>query len=164
MYKKGKTKIDIVISIHTLCSNFSWSYLRCFYTLIGHLWSIPFIGCDLERHIPVYIRSHSWLCISEQKPKGQKVKRTACRAQRQDCVQAQIWGRLLKGLGKRGDQQLNGHSGWAPEILCGDGKNLQKDNHHCNTTDLGFRVERPDRNLSSARDTGKPVWSLHKGT
>ena len=36
-----------------------------------------------------WIRSHSWKCISEQKP-SQEVKGTACRAQRQDCVEAQI--------------------------------------------------------------------------
>ena len=40
---------------------------------------------------------------------------------------------LTKGLGKRGDQEPDGHSGWAPEIMCGDGRKFQKDNHHCNT-------------------------------
>ena len=38
-----------------------------------------------------------------------------------------------KSLGKRCDQETDGHSGGAPEILCGDGENFQKDNHHCNT-------------------------------
>lgn len=37
-----------------------------------------------------------------------------------------------KGLGKRGDQELSDDSGLAPEIMCGDGRNLQKDNHHYN--------------------------------
>ena len=32
-----------------------------------------------------------------------------------------------KGLGKRGDQEPDG------QIMFGDGRNLQKDNHHCNT-------------------------------
>ena len=41
-------------------SFFHWSSLRCFYNLIG--------AHDLERHTPVYIRSHSWQCMSEQKP------------------------------------------------------------------------------------------------
>ena len=27
----------------------------------------------------------------------------------------------------------DGHSDWAQEILCGDGRNFQMDNHHCNT-------------------------------
>ena len=35
-----------------------------------------------------------------------------------------------KGLGKRVDQEPDGHSGWAPEILYGDGKNFKKDNNH----------------------------------
>ena len=44
-------------------SHFFWSYLR--YALIG--WTlIKLIGHDLKRHTPVYIRSHSWQCISEQ--------------------------------------------------------------------------------------------------
>jgi hypothetical protein len=39
-----------------------------FYNLIGvHLWSIQLIGHDLQRCTPVYIRSHSWQCRSEQK-------------------------------------------------------------------------------------------------
>ena len=35
--------------------------------LESNLWSIQLIGCALERHTPVYIMSHSWRCISEQK-------------------------------------------------------------------------------------------------
>lgn len=31
------------------------------------------------------------------------------------------------------DQEPDGHSGWAPEFLCGDGTNFQKDN--CHSTD-----------------------------
>ena len=43
------------------------------------------------------------------------------------------WAKLsnrVKGRGKRGDQEPDGHSGGAPEILCGDGRKFQKDNHH----------------------------------
>ena len=39
------------------------------------------------------IMSHSWQCISEQKP-SHELEGAACRAQRQDCVETQIWGRL----------------------------------------------------------------------
>ena len=46
-------------------------------------------------HTPVYIRFHSWQCMLEQKP-SHEAEGTACRAQRQDCVEAQIWGRLQK--------------------------------------------------------------------
>ena len=46
-----------------------------------------------KAHTPV--RSHSWQRISEQKP-SREVEGTACRAQAQDCVEAQIWGRLQK--------------------------------------------------------------------
>lgn len=38
----------------------------------------------------------------------------------------------LTGLGKRSDQEPDGHSGQGPEILSDDGRNFQKDNHHCN--------------------------------
>ena len=49
------------------------------------------IGYDLERYTPVYIRSHSCHCMSEQKP-SHEVKGILRRAPRQDCVKAQIWG------------------------------------------------------------------------
>ena len=50
-------------------SGFYWSSLRCFYNLIGkHLWWIQLIGHALERHTPVYLSSHSWQCMSDQKP------------------------------------------------------------------------------------------------
>ena len=50
----------------------------------------------MESHIPpVYIRTHSWQCISEQKPSYQ-VEWATCRGQRENCVKAQIWGRLKK--------------------------------------------------------------------
>ncbi len=51
----------------------------------------------MERHTPLYKRPHSWQCISEWKP-SHEVKGTACRAQRQDCIKAQIWGRLHKNV------------------------------------------------------------------
>ena len=75
-----------------------WSSLRCFYNLIGvHLWEIQLIGHDLERHTPVYIRSHRWQCMSEQKP-SHEVERSVHRAPRQDCVEAQIWGNVPKKM------------------------------------------------------------------
>ena len=77
-------------------SCFHWPSLRCFYNLIGvQLWSIQLIGHDLERHIPVYIMSHIWHCISEQK-QSHEVEGIVRRAPRQDCVEAQIWGRVPK--------------------------------------------------------------------
>ena len=50
------------------------------------------IGHDLESHTPVYIRSHSSQCMSEQKPSNE----VEGRAPRQGCVEAQIWGRVPK--------------------------------------------------------------------
>jgi hypothetical protein len=41
---------------------------------------------DLERHTPVYIRSHSWQYMSEQKP-SHEVDGIVCRAPRQDLVE-----------------------------------------------------------------------------
>lgn len=54
------------------------------------------------------------------------------------------WNHLARGgcqteqsgkeiLCERADQGPNGHSGWAPKIQCGDGRNFQKDDHHCST-------------------------------
>lgn len=61
-------------------SNFCWSSLRCFCTLIAvHLWWMPLIGPDLERLTPVYIRSQSWQC-------------RPFRPQWQNFVETQIWG------------------------------------------------------------------------
>ena len=49
-------------------SCFHWSSLSGFYGLIGVHNQIQLIGHDLERHTPVYIRSHSSQCMSEHKP------------------------------------------------------------------------------------------------
>jgi len=54
---------------------------------------IQLSGYDLERHTPLNKRSDSWKCILEQKP-STEVKRAACKAQRQDCINTQVWGRL----------------------------------------------------------------------
>ena len=51
------------------------------------------IGHDLERPTPVYIRSHIWQCMSAQTP-SHEVEGIVRRALRQDCVKAQIWGRV----------------------------------------------------------------------
>jgi hypothetical protein len=47
-----------------------------------------------------------------------------------------------KGLGQEGDQEPDGHSDRAPEILCGNGRTFQKDNYFCSSQ--GFMVEWPD--------------------
>jgi hypothetical protein len=38
---------------------------------------------------------------------------------------------LIKGLGQGGDQKPDDHSDRAPEFLCGDRINFQKDKHLC---------------------------------
>ena len=48
------------------------------------------IGHDLKRHTPVYLRSHSWQCMSEQR-RSHEVEGIVHRALRQDCVEGQIW-------------------------------------------------------------------------
>ena len=48
-------------------------------------------------HTSVYIRSHSWQCMSLQKP-SHEVEGIVRRAQRQDCVEGQIWGRVPKNV------------------------------------------------------------------
>ena len=69
-FKNKKTRNHMYMpKLSSGASCFHWSSLRCFYSLIGvHLWYIQLIGHDLERHTPVYIRSHSWQCMSEHKP------------------------------------------------------------------------------------------------
>ena len=64
-------------------SHFSWSSLRCFYILIG-------VYCTCAKL--------NWLSMiwKRRTPFDQEVEETARRAQRQDCVEAQIWGRLQK--------------------------------------------------------------------
>lgn len=54
------------------------------------------------------------------------------------------------GLSERRDHGPSGHSGWAAEILCADGRI--------------FTLERSDRRLSSATDSRKPTWSFSKCT
>ena len=76
--------------VHPVSIDHPW----CCYNLIEvHLWWIQLIGHDLERHTPVYIRSHSWQCMSQQKP-SHEVEGIVHRALRQDCVKEQIWGRV----------------------------------------------------------------------
>ena len=62
-------------------------------------WSPPVVKSviehDLGRHTPVYIRSHSWQCMSEQKP-SQEDEEIVRKAPRQDRVEAQIWGRVRR--------------------------------------------------------------------
>ena len=116
-----------------------------------------------------YIRSHSWQCTSEQKP-SHEVEGIVRRTLRQDCVKAQICGRvpkhfcsvdvtvpkntaasiILKGkkfgttktlpragrLAKLSNRGHDGHSDRAPEFLCRDGINFQKDNHLCSTPQI----------------------------
>ena len=48
------------------------------------------------KHTPVYIRTHNWQCMSEQKPSHEIG--IVCRALRQDSVEAQIWGRVPKNV------------------------------------------------------------------
>ena len=61
---------------------------------------------------PDYIRSHSWQCMSEQKP-SPEVKGIVHRVPRQDCVEAQIWGRVPKNVCSiEGPQE---HSGLIPK-------------------------------------------------
>ena len=92
-----------------------------------------------------------------------EVEGTDFRVQRHDCVEAQatktfllhwkfpraqwppyffnernleqpgLFLELGKERGKCGDQETDGYCGWAPEILCGNGRSFQKDNDHCST-------------------------------
>lgn len=59
--------------------------------------------------------------------------------------------------GEKGpDQENSGHSGWAPDIECGDQPSLQ------HSTDLDFMAERPDGSHSSVQDARKLAWTLQK--
>ena len=66
-----------------------------FHNLIRSPPVVNSIGHDLEKHTPVYVRSHSWQCTSEQRP-SHEVEGNVRRGPRQDCVEAQIWGRVPK--------------------------------------------------------------------
>lgn len=74
--------------------------LKLFKLFIKLLFSSPhqsthqLTGHYLERHTTVYIRFHSWQRTSEIKP-SHEVGGTSLQCL-QDCVEAQIWGRLEK--------------------------------------------------------------------
>ena len=89
---------------------------RHFCKLGFHLWKIQLFGHDLERYTRVYKRSHSWQCMSEQKP-NHEVEGIVCRAPRQDCVEAQIWGRIPKHFCIEGPQDHSGLHHLEPLIL-----------------------------------------------
>ena len=97
--------------------------------------------------------------MSEEKP-SHVAEGIVRMAPRQDCVEAEIWGRVPKhfcsiegpqehsglhhsiteerskseekGLGQGGDKDPDGHSDRVLEFLCGDGRTFQ-DNHLCST-------------------------------
>ena len=81
------------LEIELRCILFPLITLEMFLQLGVHLWYIQLIGHDLERHTPVYISSHSWQCMSEQK-QSHEVEGIARRAPRQGCVEAQICGSI----------------------------------------------------------------------
>ena len=80
----------IYTSIHTFCYE-TWNWTQLQPVSIDHPWDVSttwlkstcgkFNWHDLERHTPVYIRSHSWQCTSEQKP-SHEVNEIVRRAQR----------------------------------------------------------------------------------
>ena len=55
------------------------------------------------------------------------------------------WAIGEKGIGQGGDQGPNGHSDIAPELLCGDGRNFQKDDHICSTPPIRWSAGRVAR-------------------
>ena len=83
--------------IELRCIRFPLIILEMFLQL---KWSPPvvilLIGHDLERHTPVYIRSHSWQCMTVHVRAQTKhgVKGIVCRPPRQDCLEDEIWGRV----------------------------------------------------------------------
>ena len=83
------------LEIELRCILFPLIILEMFLQFGVHLWCIQLIGHDLERHTPVYIRSHSCQCMSEQNP-SREVKGIVRREPRQDCVKTKIWGRVPK--------------------------------------------------------------------
>ena len=59
-------------------------------------WSPPVVhSIDWTWFGKAHIKSHSWQCVSKQKP-SHEVEGIVHRASRQDCVDAQIWGRVPK--------------------------------------------------------------------
>ena len=57
-----------------------------------------------------------------------------------------------KGLGQRGDKELDGHSDRVPEFLCGDGKTFQKNNNFCSPSPIRpSMVEWSDGSHSSVK-------------
>jgi hypothetical protein len=92
VFKNKKQKYLIYITICYETQN--WAQVHP--VSIGHPWDVSttwlestcgkfnFLD-DLERHTPVYIRSHSWQCMSEQKP-SHEVEGIVRRAPRRDCV------------------------------------------------------------------------------
>ena len=70
--------------------------------------------------------------------KGTKTKSAALKVPKNTVVSIILkwkFGRIRTSRpAKLSNSELNrNHSGWDPEILCGDGRNFQKDNHHCST-------------------------------
>ena len=72
---------------------------------------------QMDWHTSVYIRSHSWQCMSEQKP-SHEVEGIVRRAPRKDCVEAQVWGRLPKHFYRiEGPQEHSGlHHSYMEEV------------------------------------------------
>lgn len=87
-------------SIHSLCHNphklrsFLFPLIVC-QMLLQYDWKPPVVNS--VHWTPDYKRPHSWRGIPEQKP-SHEVQGTVSRPLRQDCAEAQIWGRVQKKL------------------------------------------------------------------
>ncbi len=103
--KKKKMKYHIYISIQTLC-NITWNLAQVPPISLDHCWDVSTHWLEsicgklnwldmIWKGTHFSITPHSWQRISEWKP-SHEVKRTACRAQRQDCIEEKIWVRLQK--------------------------------------------------------------------
>ena len=149
-------------------------------------WSPPVVNSIywtwFGKHTPVYIMSHSWQCMSEQKP-SHEVEEIVRRAPRQYCNDAQIWGKVPKQCLQRwmsprtrpnwaivGEGPCSGRWPrtswslwkssrvplWSWENLLEGQPSLQ---HSINQP---FIVEWPDGG-DSVKGTWQPTWSLPKG-
>ena len=101
--KNTKQKYLIYVSIQTLCyETRNWAQVHP--VSIDHPWEVSTTWlestCGKFNWLDMiwkgtYIRSHSWQCMSEQKP-SHEVEGIVHRDLRQNCVEAQIWGRVPK--------------------------------------------------------------------
>lgn len=139
---------SIQTSLHVSHFNMQQPYAQIVSTLffpLIDLYSVPTVN------------STDWVWYTSEQKQSYDVEGIAYRAHRQNYVEvlkvseSTICKRKNTGCPEKlsgeesvcneGDKESDSHSGWALEILCGDGRIFQEEKYHCDTPPICTQLE-----------------------